>query len=97
MPTVAADPITLELSSRSGLRASLNRNGSLRRLDYGAIALSLFVGNEIEGGPANLYLRRHAARIEGPPSSALPVRPASVSMQVTGHSWDAVAGATSAI
>ncbi len=28
------------------------------------IALSLFVGNEIEGGPANLYLRRHAGPIE---------------------------------
>jgi 1,2-beta-oligoglucan phosphorylase len=64
MPTVADDPITLELSSRSGLGASLNRNGSLRRLDYGAIALALFVGNEIEGGPANLYLRRHGDRIE---------------------------------
>ncbi len=58
MPTIADDPITLELSSHSGLRAILNGNGSLRRLDCGAIVLSLFVGNEIEGGPANLYLRR---------------------------------------
>jgi 1,2-beta-oligoglucan phosphorylase len=64
MPTVADDPITLELSSRSGLRATLNANGSLRRLDFGAIVLALFVGNEIEGGPANLYLRRHAESIE---------------------------------
>ena len=64
MPTIADDPITLELSSLSGLRATFNGSGSLRRLDCGAIALALFVGNEIEGGPANLYLRRHAARIE---------------------------------
>jgi cellobiose phosphorylase len=64
MPTIADDPVTLELSSLSGLRATLNGNGSLRRLDCGAVALALFVGNEIEGGPANLYLRRHADRIE---------------------------------
>jgi cellobiose phosphorylase len=64
MPTLTADRITLELSSPSGLRATLNANGSLRRLDCGAICLALFVGNEIEGGPANLYLRRHADRIE---------------------------------
>jgi 1,2-beta-oligoglucan phosphorylase len=64
MPTIADDRTTLELSSPSGLRAILNANGSLCRLDCDAIALALFVGNEIEGGPANLYLRRHADRIE---------------------------------
>jgi cellobiose phosphorylase len=64
MPTVADERITLELSSPSGLRAILNANGSLQRLDCGAIALALFVGNEIEGGPANLYLRRHSGRID---------------------------------
>jgi cellobiose phosphorylase len=67
MPTIADDRLTLELSSLSGLRASLNGNGSLRRLDCRAIALALFVGNEIEGGPANLYLRRHADHIEWTP------------------------------
>jgi 1,2-beta-oligoglucan phosphorylase len=64
MPTITDDRITLELSSPSGLRATLNRNGSLCRLDCGAIALALFVGSEIEGGPANLYLRRHTEHIE---------------------------------
>ncbi len=49
----------LLLSSGSGLRAEVNANGSLRRFDCGAIALALFVGNEVEGGPANLYLRCH--------------------------------------
>ena len=67
MPMIADDPVTLELSSPSGLRATFNGNGSLRRLDCGAISLALFVGNEIEGGPANLYLRRHADRIEWVP------------------------------
>lgn len=50
----------VRLQSPTGLRAEFNDNGSLRRLDAGAVTLSLFVGNEIEGGPANLYLRRRA-------------------------------------
>ena len=54
---------TARLSSPSGLRTEINANGSLRRLDCAAITLSLFVGNEVEGGPTNLYLRRHAATI----------------------------------
>ncbi len=54
----------LLLTSPSGLRAEINANGSLRRLDCGAICLALFVGNELEGGPANLYLRRHSDKIE---------------------------------
>ena len=55
---------TVRLSSPAGLRAEINANGSLRRLDCAGITLSLFVGNEIEGGPTNLYLRRHAAAME---------------------------------
>ncbi len=51
-------PGVIRLESRSGLKAEINANGSLRRLDCGAILLSLFLGNEMEGGPANLYLRR---------------------------------------
>ena len=45
------------LASPSGMRAEFNHNGSLRRLDGDPITLNLFVGNEIEGGPTNLYLR----------------------------------------
>jgi cellobiose phosphorylase len=41
-----------------GLSIELNANGSLRRMGCADIALNLFVGNELEGGPANLYLRR---------------------------------------
>jgi len=50
-----------DLQSPSGLRLQVNGNGSIRRIDHGDIILNLFLGSEIEGGPANLYLRRHAA------------------------------------
>jgi len=48
---------SFRLASDSGLAVELNANGSVRRLDCGGVTLSLFLGNEIEGGPANLYLR----------------------------------------
>jgi 1,2-beta-oligoglucan phosphorylase len=50
----------MRLTSPSGLRAELNANGSLQRLDCEAVTLSLFVGNELEGGPTNIYLRCQA-------------------------------------
>jgi hypothetical protein len=55
------------LVSPSGLRAQFNANGSLGRFEYQAITLLLFVGNEIEGGPANLYLRRHTRGVSFTP------------------------------
>jgi 1,2-beta-oligoglucan phosphorylase len=55
------------LSSPSGMRAEINANGSLRRFDCGPISLALFVGNEMEGGPTNLYLRSLADTIEWTP------------------------------
>jgi cellobiose phosphorylase len=51
----------MRLSSRSGLRAEINANGSLRRFDCESICLPLFVGNELDGGPTNLYLRQHGS------------------------------------
>jgi len=47
------------LTSRSGLSLEVTSRGALRRFDCGSTALNLFVGNELDGGPANLYLRRH--------------------------------------
>jgi 1,2-beta-oligoglucan phosphorylase len=47
------------LTSRSGLSLEVTSRGALRRFDCSSIALNLFVGNELEGGPTNLYLRRH--------------------------------------
>ena len=55
------------VSEPSGLRAEINANGSLRRFDCGEISLSLFVGNELEGGPTNLYLRKLAPTVEWTP------------------------------
>src|SRR3954471_12805613 len=49
------------------MKVELNGNGSIRRFECGGISLGLFIGNEVEGGPANLYLRRHAATPEWTP------------------------------
>jgi 1,2-beta-oligoglucan phosphorylase len=56
------------VSSPSGIRAEINANGSIRRIDHGDIILNLFLGNEAEGGPANIYLRHH-----GNPAGAIPL------------------------
>jgi cellobiose phosphorylase len=55
-------------TSPSGLSFEMNANGSIRRIDHGDIMLNLFLGNEIEGGPANVYLRR-----PGQPVQAIPL------------------------
>ena len=62
---IPASPIRLE--SPSGLCIEVNRNGSLRRLEHRDILLNLFLGNEVEGGPANLYLRRWGGITEATP------------------------------
>jgi 1,2-beta-oligoglucan phosphorylase len=64
MAEAHSDSPGIRLSSPSGLKAEINANGSLRRMDCGALMLSLFLGNELEGGPANLYLRRRSAAAE---------------------------------
>jgi cellobiose phosphorylase len=67
MPEVFIAPTAFKLRSRPGLRAEFNANGSLRRFDYDPVSLNLFVGNEMEGGPTNLYLRCHGETIEWTP------------------------------
>jgi cellobiose phosphorylase len=62
---IGSNPI--RLSSRSGMRADINANGSIGRFDCDAISLALFIGNELEGGPANVYLRHHSDRIQWTP------------------------------
>ncbi|BBU64253.1 hypothetical protein MSC49_41880 (plasmid) [Methylosinus sp. C49] len=47
------------LTSESGLTVEANANGSIRRMRRNGVLLNLFLGNEVEGGPANIYLRRH--------------------------------------
>ena len=53
--------------SPSGLSVQVNANGSIRRIDHRDIIINLFLGSEIEGGPTNIYLRRHGTSIESVP------------------------------
>ena len=46
---------------------NVNANGSLRRMEHGDIVLNLFPGTEMEGGPANVYLRRLGANVAWTP------------------------------
>jgi len=59
--------MTATLTSPAGITVEINANGSIRRFDCHGIALGLFLGNEIEGGPANLYLRRRSDAVEWAP------------------------------
>jgi len=60
------------LTSRSGLRAEITASGAVRRLDCGPTTLSLFIGSELECGPANLFLRRRSpAKSDNPAWTAL--------------------------
>ncbi|HEX6361960.1 MAG TPA: hypothetical protein VFZ93_03330, partial [Albitalea sp.] len=63
------------LRSASGLGFEFNANGSVRRMLAGDIVLNLFVGNELDGGPANLWLRRHD--VTGPMASTPLLGPGS--------------------
>jgi cellobiose phosphorylase len=49
------------------MRADINANGSLRHFECDPVSLNLFVGNDMEGGPTNLYLRCHGETIEWTP------------------------------
>ncbi len=51
-------------ASPSGMSAELNANGSVRRMDCGDIMLNVFLGNEADGGPANIHLRRLGKTVE---------------------------------
>ncbi len=73
-------PVCIE--SPSGLKVEVNANGSIRRMDCGDIMLNLFLGNELEGGPANIYLRRRGETVEAIPLLG-PLSPAS--FQIDDH------------
>src|SRR5262249_54953609 len=54
-------------ASPAGLAVHVNANGSIRRMEHGDIVLNLFPGMEMEGGPANVYLRRLGTQVEWTP------------------------------
>jgi len=71
------------LESPAGLRVEINANGSIRRMDHRDIMVNLFLGTEMEGGPANIFLRRL-----GKPTMFTPLlgpgSPASIGVNQTG-------------
>jgi cellobiose phosphorylase len=78
--TTSANPTgPVALRGDSGLVVQVNANGSIRRIDHGDVMLNLFIGSEIEGGPANLYLRRHGEEIESTPLLG-PSSPATIEL-----------------
>jgi cellobiose phosphorylase len=76
-------PGPIRLASPSGLAVQVNANGSLRRIDHRDLIVNAFLGNEMEGGPANLFLRRPGARIEWTPLLG-PRAPGSVRLDPSG-------------
>ena len=79
--------------SPSGLSVQVNANGSIRRIDHHGIMLNVFLGSELEGGPANIYLRRHGASIKSVPLLG-PRSPAAVRVDDRGLTvqgeWNAI-------
>ena len=49
------------LANGAGLRIEVLANGGIRRINCHGVMVNLFAGTEVEGGPANLWLRRHGA------------------------------------
>lgn len=47
------------LASPSGLAVQVHRHGAVRRMEHADVVLNLFPGSEVEGGPTNVWLRRH--------------------------------------
>ena len=60
-------PFPFTITSPAGTSFQLNSNGSPRRMNCGEIFINLFPGNEAEGGPLNIHLRRHGTRIQSIP------------------------------
>src|SRR5260370_15240339 len=58
----------LRLSNAAGLGLELNRDGGVRGIRFGGLAVNLFMGNGMEPSPANVWLRLHrGAKIEAVP------------------------------
>jgi 1,2-beta-oligoglucan phosphorylase len=73
----------VRVASPSGLTVQFNANASIRRIDCSDVMLNTFLGNELEGGPANLVLRRRAQRITWTPLLG-PRSPGAVHLDETG-------------
>jgi cellobiose phosphorylase len=86
------------IRNAAGLEAELLSHGALRRLMFApGLMLNLFPGNELEGGPANVWLRRRDGATGGwrlapllGPLSPLSPHFADGGFEMRGH-WDGVA------
>lgn len=76
--------VETQVSSPSGIRVGFNTNGSIRRMDHGDIMINLSLGNEMEGGIANIHLRRLGDAQETIPLLG-PGSPASYQTDERGH------------
>src|SRR5262245_17810937 len=76
-------PEPIGLTSPSGLTVRMNANGSIHRIDHRDVIVNAYLGNELEGGPANLFLRRRGAAIASTPLLG-PRSPGRVALDETG-------------
>ncbi|MES2470232.1 MAG: hypothetical protein V4675_23265 [Verrucomicrobiota bacterium] len=65
--SAASTAFPIRISSPSGLSLECNANGSIRRMDHKDIMLNLFLGNEMDGGLANIHLRCPGSSVETVP------------------------------
>lgn len=87
-------PAPLRIASPSGLVAQVNANGSIVRMDHRDVMVNAFLGNEMEGGPTNLYLRQHGTPrawtpLLGPRSPGGRVRADEDGLEIAGE-WHGV-------
>src|SRR5262247_3797543 len=80
-PMSVSNPV--RLASASGLAVELAASGAVRRIDHRDVIVNLFLGTEVEGGPANLYLRRHAGGVAWVPLLG-PQSPGRIRLDETG-------------
>lgn len=85
------------LRNAAGLSLEVLSHGALRRIQAPGLMLNLFPGNELEGGPANLWLRRRDAADQpwrlAPllgPQSPLHAHGDAQGFEMRGH-WDGLA------
>jgi len=67
VPSQSPVVFPIRVASPSGISVEFNANGSIRRMDHGDIMLNLFLGNESDGGLANIHLRRIGDTVESIP------------------------------
>jgi cellobiose phosphorylase len=93
MPQPVNDTARLRLASPAGLAIELTSHGAIRRIDCGETSINLFVGNELEGGPANLWLRRYGSMQSVPllgPRSPTRLHPPSPGTLTGAGVWEGI-------